>query len=57
MAYTLRNVSRESHTPQQNKPLTGEPNKGLGSVKKTVRAQAEAKIKAALDAKAKSEAS
>lgn len=29
MTYTLRNVSRESYTPQQNKPLTGETRKGI----------------------------
>lgn len=55
MAYTLRNVFRDSHTPQQNKLLTGETNKGIGSVKKMVKAQAEAKAKAEAAAKAKAE--
>lgn len=46
MAYTLRNVSRLAHTPLKEKLLNGETNRGIGSVKKIVKAAADAKAKA-----------
>lgn len=50
MAHTLRNVSRLAHIPKQDKLLNGEPNCGIGSVKKAAKAAADAKAKAEKDA-------
>lgn len=60
MAHTFRHVSRLAHTPVKEKLLTGEPNRGIGSVKKIVKAAAEVKVKtdaAKLNAETEVEAS
>lgn len=46
MAYTLRNVDRYAHTPKPEKLLSGEPGKGIGSVKRMAKEAEAAKISA-----------